>query len=132
MKSSRLNFVDKAFKVTDIKQTISGIRALVYARLRCIWMPFKQEVIQYLDELAESATKTGAVNTIVNDGYKLTGHNTDYIAALITLETLNLKEEEPILVLGAGGVSRAIIVASNEIGCRNIMVSDVTTQGRNY
>jgi hypothetical protein len=72
-----LNYLYKAFTITDLKSAIAGIRALAI-RGCAISMPFKEEAMQYLDHIDPSAARIRAVNTIVNDDGVLTGFNTDY------------------------------------------------------
>src|SRR5262245_36431255 len=74
-----LNYVYKAFTTQDLRQAVAGIRALGI-RGCAISMPFKEEVMAYLDVIEPSAARIRAVNTIVNDDGVLTGLNTDYIA----------------------------------------------------
>lgn len=122
-----LNFMYKAFSVNDLEGAIDGVRALGI-RGCSVSMPFKQAVIPLVDALDETAESTGAVNTIVNDGKCLKGYNTDLIGARTALALLRPQSEEPIMVLGAGGVARAILVALSEMGCSNIVVAtrDIT------
>jgi shikimate dehydrogenase len=89
-------------------------------------MPFKQAVIPFLDALDETAQSTGAVNTIVNDGGRLTGYNTDLTGAFLALATLQLQPEESALILGAGGVARSILVALRQLGYKRIAVANRT------
>jgi shikimate dehydrogenase len=118
-----LNFIYKAFEISNLEGAIAGVRALGI-RGCSVSMPFKQAVIPLLDVLDETAERTGAVNTIVNDGTFLTGFNTDLIGARLVLTSLIPKSEERILVLGAGGVARAILVALREMGCSNVVVAN--------
>jgi shikimate dehydrogenase len=77
-------------------------------------MPLKERVIDHIDDLDLSAKKTGAVNTILNrDGF-LTGFNTDLYGAKKSLSNFNLANKE-VLVIGAGGVSKAIANAVLEL-----------------
>src|SRR6478735_8923963 len=74
-----LDFIYKAFTTTDIAAAIGGVRALGI-RGCSVSMPFKQDVIELVDEVEASARAINAVNTIVNDDGHLTASNTDYIA----------------------------------------------------
>lgn len=77
-----------------------------------VTLPHKQNVIPYLDALTSEAQLVGAVNTVYwNDG-KLMGHNTDaqgYTLSLQQQTKVDLKQKK-ILLLGAGGAARAILV----------------------
>jgi len=110
-----LAFTYVPFAVTDLEGAIRGMRALGVRGLG-ISMPFKQAVIPFLDELDPIAETIGAVNTVVNEGGRLIGHNTDWIGALRAVE-----EERPVggarvLLIGAGGAARAIAFGVKERG----------------
>jgi len=117
-----LNFIYKAFGINDLEGAIAGVRALGI-RGCSVSMPFKQAVIPFLDILDETAEITGAVNTIVNDGTCLTGFNTDLIGARLVLASLQPQRDEQILILGAGGVARAILVALRQLGCTRVAIA---------
>lgn len=121
-----LNFIYKAFHVSDIAGTITGVRALGI-RGCSVTMPFKETVIQYLDILDDTARIIGAVNTIVNDGKYLTGYNTDLYGAKIVLQTLDIEKNDNVLLLGSGGIARAIKHALQQLKVKN-----VTVTSRNY
>src|SRR5690349_8985711 len=74
-----LDFLYKAFTTTDIVGAIGGVRALGI-RGCSVSMPFKQDVLELVDHVEDSARVIDAVNTIVNDNGVLTASNTDYIA----------------------------------------------------
>lgn len=82
-----------------------------------VTIPHKQAVMKYVDELTEAARHIGAVNTIVNKGGNLLGHNTDASGYLRALEQANLKPAaQNVLILGAGGAARAIVFALLKAG----------------
>ena len=118
-----LNFIYKAFATTDLAGAITGVRALGISGCS-VSMPFKQAVIPFLDNLDETAQSTGAVNTIVNDGGRLTGYNTDLIGAQIVLASLQPQPHESVLILGAGGAARAILVALRQFGYKRVSVAN--------
>ena len=77
-----------------------------------VTIPYKQDVIPYLDEISDAAKAIGAVNCIVNKNGKLCGHNTDYAGFLYTLKNNNIKVTgEKVMVLGNGGAAKAIVAA---------------------
>ena len=71
-------------------------------------MPYKQEVIQYLDELAPSARLIGVVNTVVNKNGTLIGYNTDGKGFFKSLPSFAIQGKK-MAILGAGGAATAII-----------------------
>ena len=74
-----------------------------------ITAPYKEEIMKYLDIIDSDAKKIGSVNTIVKKKNKLVGFNTDYFGALTTIKKINYKKN--ILIFGAGGASKAVILA---------------------
>ena len=81
-----------------------------------VTIPYKQDVIPYLDEISDAAKAIGAVNCIVNRNGKLFGHNTDYSGFLYTLKQNNIKVTgEKVLVLGNGGTAKAIMAALSSL-----------------
>lgn len=90
-----------------------------------VTIPYKETVIKYLDELDESAKLVGAVNTIVNnDGY-LIGYNTDYLGLNYLVKKLGLNlENKKVLILGAGGASKACYAVCKMNGASQILKSD--------
>lgn len=75
-----------------------------------VTIPYKRDVIPYIDVLDEKAKHVGAVNTIVNRNGKLYGYNTDYDGFLymLTKNRIEIKEKK-ILVLGNGGAALAVL-----------------------
>jgi len=121
-KALNLNYFYKAFSVDDnVKNVILGVRALGI-RGCSVSMPYKQEVIKYLDKLDPQATKAGAVNTIVNTGNTLIGYNTDVDGVTSCLKKLK-NHNDTVLILGAGGMARAVLVALENLKFSNIELS---------
>lgn len=109
-KELRLNLIYVAFTVarSELKEAISGARILGFRGLN-ITMPYKKAVMKYLDEIDSMVKSIGAVNTILNDGGRLVGFNTDGIGAMKALKENGVPtEEKKLLLLGAGGAGKAI------------------------
>ena len=94
-----------------------------------VTVPFKNDVIPFLDTLSEESKITQSVNTIYMHDDKLIGHNTDIKGFELSLrEThFNLKDKK-IFILGAGGVVPSIIYALEKSGVSNITISNRTKQ----
>ena len=74
-----------------------------------ITIPHKIDIIPLLDKTSENVREMGACNTLYRDGEKICGENTDVIGFTAPLRKRSLSPETRVLVLGAGGVSRAAI-----------------------
>ena len=90
-----------------------------------VMMPYKKDVIPYLDELSDRAAELGAVNTIVrrNDG-TLIGHNTDYFGFQSMLNRSGLQVAgKKVLVLGSGGASATAVAVLKKQGSNVVVIS---------
>ena len=90
-----------------------------------VTIPYKQEVIQYLDILSDRAAELGAVNTIIRqaDG-KLIGHNTDYFGFLSMLKRTGLDVcGKKVLVLGNGGASATVVAVLKKENAKVVVIS---------
>ena len=78
-----------------------------------VTVPHKEAVISYLDEVDDWATEAVAVNTIVNRSERLTGHNTDGYGFLRALQEEGAFDPKGrrVLILGAGGAARGVVLA---------------------
>jgi shikimate dehydrogenase len=104
-----LDFVYVAFRVEDLKSALCGMRALHNFRGMSVTIPHKVEIIDYLDEVAEVDRSIGSVNTVINEDGRLHGFGTDGPGALKALLDAGVSlAGKSVLILGAGGASRAI------------------------
>ncbi|MCK5099168.1 MAG: shikimate dehydrogenase, partial [Desulfobacteraceae bacterium] len=74
---NRINAVYLAFNIDNIKTGIDAVREFNIKGVS-VTIPFKEKVIEHLDEIDKQANDIGAVNTIVNKNGKLIGYNTDW------------------------------------------------------
>jgi len=82
-----------------------------------VTIPHKQAVMPLVDTLTPTARAIGAVNTIINDGGRLTGHNTDATGFMRGLSEAGCDVRgQCVLVLGAGGSARAVVYALSGAG----------------
>ena len=86
-----------------------------------VTIPYKKDVIPYLDFISDEAKKIGAVNTIINKDGKLYGYNTDYygLKLLIEKQGIDLKGKKA-LVLGTGGTSLTSKAVLSDLGVSTI------------
>ena len=88
-----------------------------------VTVPYKEDVIPFLDELSGEAAAIGAVNTIVRKDGKLIGYNTDYYGFMHTLDINGVRVEgAKCLVLGAGGASKAVTAVLNDMDAGQVVV----------
>ncbi|MEK7742011.1 MAG: shikimate dehydrogenase [Nitrospirota bacterium] len=91
-----------------LKDAVRSVRALNLAGVN-VTMPHKENVIPLLDKVDADASFIGAVNTIVNSNGKLIGYNTDGRGFMRSLSEAQISlNKKNVLILGAGGASRAI------------------------
>jgi 3-dehydroquinate dehydratase/shikimate dehydrogenase len=83
-----------------------------------VTMPLKEAILPHLDALDPAASRIGAVNTVVLDGGRATGFNTDAIAAARVLGARLRLAGAQVAVVGAGGAARAVVHALCEAGAR--------------
>lgn len=92
-----------------------------------VTVPYKLDVMPFCDRITETAARVGAVNTIIPQGGELIGDNTDaYGFATSVRETVGDLGQVGGIVLGAGGASRAIVVALHELGATEIVIANRT------
>ncbi len=125
-KALGLNWLYLNFEVTaeNLAGAVQGMRAMNNFRGVNCTIPHKVAVIQYLDEVAESARVMGAVNTVRRDGDRLIGENTDgkgFMTALTQDAGVDPAGKRAV-VLGAGGAARAITVELALAGAHEIIV----------
>jgi len=103
-----LNLCYAAFRVEDLAGALAGARALNLLGLS-VTIPHKVAVMQYLDEVDETASRIGSVNTVIHRDGKLYGTNSDGMGALrARRESGAGLEGARVLVLGSGGAARAV------------------------
>jgi shikimate dehydrogenase len=110
-----LAFTYLPFAVTDLPGAITGMRALGIRGFG-VSQPYKQEVMALVDALEPTAARIGAVNTVVNTAGRLVGHNTDWQGAMRALEEVRALRGARVLLIGAGGVARAIAFGLRDRG----------------
>ena len=126
----RWRFLTVDVEPSDLPAAIQGLKAFKMRGANCT-IPHKIEVMKLLDVIAPSARIIGAVNTIINDGGKLTGENTDGKGFMIALESASVDPKgKRVVVLGAGGASRAISVELALAGARKVTIVNIPKDAR--
>src|SRR5215470_13983868 len=106
---------------------LEGVRLLGFTGVNVTY-PYKEAVIPLLDSLSPTAAAIGAVNTIlVHDG-ELIGHNTDATGfARACQHVLGDLGDAPVVLIGAGGVGRAMAFALAELGLHELRLVDTAS-----
>ena len=112
----------EAFPIEDIKKVErlfeSGISGLN------VTIPYKEQVIPFLDDLDPTAKQIGAVNTIKNENGRWIGYNTDVYGFQKSLSKILIeKSPKSALILGTGGSSKAVVFALTNMGIDYSFVS---------
>lgn len=103
---------------------LDGIRRLGFAGIN-VTFPYKEAVVDLLDDLSPGARAIGAVNTIVVRDRRLTGHNTDTSGFARAAEPfVTASAHGPVAVIGAGGVGKAIAFALAGLGVSELRIFD--------
>ncbi len=118
----RLNNIYLPLKVKNVTQAKQILNSFNFHGCS-LSMPYKEELINYLDIIEDNAKKIGSINTILKKGKKLIGFNTDYYASKQILKNQKLSKKSNILILGSGGVARAILHSAFDLGFQNIFIS---------
>ena len=107
---SEINEVENLFSVPDLL----GFNVTI---------PYKEKIIDYLDELSDEAEKIGAVNCVLIQNGKKTGYNTDAFGFEKTLLLHKKPHQTSALILGNGGAAKAVKYALDKHGISSITVS---------
>lgn len=122
------NLVYVPFHVPDGKEGDAINGAFALNLLGCnVTVPYKSRVIPYLDQIDQEAARIGAVNTLVRTENGFKGYNTDMpgLYRAMRQEGVGI-EGEHVLILGAGGVARAVAVLMAEKGAERILILNRT------
>ena len=102
----------KSFSVSNIEEAVNAVKTLNIKGF-AITMPYKTQVLDFVDKCDDDVKQIGAANTVLNDNGILTAYNTDYLAARTFLDdSLGLD----LYILGNGGYSKAVQQAAKSLG----------------
>ena len=122
------NYDKRKIDKSEIQDTINEIKNNKLDGIN-VTVPFKSDVIPFLDTLSEESQITQSVNTIYKQDKKLIGHNTDIKGFELSLKETGFDlENKTIFILGAGGVVPSIIYALEKLGVSKISVSNRTKE----
>jgi len=121
-KKLNLNYIYKSFYVNSSREAMSAVRTLGL-RGCSVTMPFKTDVLRYVDVVSDEVDKINAANTIVYDGKILKAHNTDAYSSYTILKEPKYSSFSRIYILGNGGYSKAVEYSAKKL---NYTVDKIT------
>jgi shikimate dehydrogenase len=108
----------------ELKLMLEGVRRLGFAGTN-VTFPYKEAVLDLLDELSPDAARIGAVNTVVVRDNRLIGYNTDTTGfARAATDMVNASSHGAVALIGAGGVGKAIAFALAGLGVSELRIFD--------
>ena len=119
-------YVPMAVPPDALERAIRALPALGFRGCN-LTVPHKEAALAFVDEVEPQARRIGAINTLVVHGERIEGRNTDGIGFVENLRAGHAgwrADAGPVLVLGAGGASRAVIVALAEAGAPEIRLAN--------
>ncbi len=128
-KKNQINgiYEKKKPNLDEIKELIQKIKDEKIYGMN-VTVPYKQEVIKYLDNLSPLAKKTNSVNTILKKDGKTYGDNTDVTGFELSIYDLKINlENRTAIIFGAGGVVPSIVVALQNLGLREVNITNRTS-----
>jgi shikimate dehydrogenase len=112
------------FDITSVKEFPEILSKTKGLRGLNVTIPYKEEIIPYLDSLSKNAKKIGSVNTIViNKQKELIGYNTDFYGFKKSLKPLLESHHTKALILGTGGASKGVAFALKKLNIEYDFVS---------
>lgn len=113
-----IDSIAKFPSIFDLHDNICGLNCTI---------PYKQQIMTFLNEIDEEAQKVGAVNTIkpitTTEGIRLKGYNTDIIGFERSLKPMLTEKHKKALILGTGGASKAVKHVLTKLGIQYISAS---------
>ena len=121
----RLNKLYKSFSIDNIKDAVRAVKTLNIKGF-AITMPYKKQVLEYVDSMEDCVKEIGAANTVINKNNKLHAYNTDYLAALEYLKYYKHKDYSDwnnFYILGNGGYEAAVKSAAKKLNMEFINIT---------
>jgi len=121
-----MNVVYVALEVTDLEQDLETLWRVGFGGLS-VTIPHKERALKIASDLDNSAKAIGAVNTLKRSKNGWQGRNTDWIGIVRSFQERGIQMHgKRVLVIGAGGASRAVIYAAKQMGAGEIVIANRT------
>jgi shikimate dehydrogenase len=120
-KKHKLNYIYKPFVGDNIREVMLAVRTLGI-RGCGVSMPFKTGVGLYIDDIEPQARLASSINTVVNTGGFLVGHNTDIDGARLALVNLCTDKIRSATVYGAGATAHSVCVALAQLDVEEVKI----------
>ena len=131
--NEQINAIYESYPIDNIQKLTKIIASVELSGLN-VTIPYKEQVIPFLDELNKDAAEIGAVNVIKfirsNNTLTLKGFNTDAIGFENSIRPLLKPHHSKALILGTGGASKAIKFVLQKLGIETVYVSRTPTVGQ--
>lgn len=114
-----INAIYKSFSVSNILAALTAMKTL-NMKGAGITMPYKRDVLNYVDSMSEDVSRIGAANTIINTDGKLHAENTDWLSVRDLLEK---KGTKVLTILGDGGYSEAVQYACAKLDIETSIIN---------
>ena len=126
-KNEHINAHYDNYEISQISKLIEVLASNPTLKGLGVTSPYKEKIVEYLDELSPEVRKIGACNSVKIQNQKgnlvLKGYNTDYIAFKNSIEPLLEPYHYGALILGTGGAAKAVHLALQELGLKTAFVS---------
>lgn len=118
-----LENIDDIRLLFEIEKNLCGLNVTI---------PYKESVIEYLDNLDPVAAEIGAVNCIAIDAFHKTGYNTDWLGFIDAIKPYLEPHHTHALVLGTGGAAKAVKYACKQLGIETVSASRNSAEAISY
>lgn len=118
-----LNKIYKSFSIDNIEDAVNAVKALNIKGF-AITMPYKKQILEFVDEVEECVNYIGAANTVINTNGHLHAYNTDYLAAKDFLKEYDEKVFfKNSYILGDGGYAAAVKAAFRHYSIESTIIT---------
>jgi shikimate dehydrogenase len=126
---ARFTYTARPVAADELPGFIAGLRGS-HLRGLSVTTPHKEAIRPLLDSLDEVASQIGAVNTVVHEGGRLLGTNTDWIGAVAPLSAITKLRGKSVAVIGAGGAAKAFVYGLTREGAKVTVYNRTLSRAR--